>query len=52
VDEKGCKSFDEFKSAVLTQMQNVPHGILKSYFSSMKDRMMKAIAAEGDKIKY
>ena len=52
VDEKGCKTFDEFKLTVLSVIKNVPKPILTAYFNSMKARLCQTIAQEGGKTAY
>jgi hypothetical protein len=52
VNEKGCKTFEEFSATVLSVIKNVPQGILQSYFDSMCKRMAKTIEFDGDKTRY
>ncbi len=48
----GCKSFEEFKLAVLDQVKAVPVSMLINLFNSMPKRMAKVINLVGDKTKY
>jgi transposase len=52
VNSLGCKSFEEFKLAVLDQVKAVPVSMLINLFNSMPKRMAKVIDLEGDKTKY
>jgi hypothetical protein len=52
VNSLGCKSFEEFKLAVLDQVKAVPLSMLNNLFNSMPKRMAKVIQLEGDKTKY
>jgi transposase len=52
VNSLGCKSFEEFKVAVLDQVKAVPLSMLNNLFNSMPKRMAKVIELEGDKTKY
>jgi hypothetical protein len=52
VDEKGCKTFDEFQFTVLAVIKNVPKPILQAYFNSMKARLYQTLALEGAKTSY
>lgn len=52
VNEKGCKSFQDFEATVMSEMKNVPQKVLLAYFDSMRKRMEKTIALEGDKTGY
>ena len=52
VDEKGCKTVDEFQLTVLFVIKNAPKPILRAYFNSMKARLAQAIHLEGAKTSY
>lgn len=52
VDKMGCKTFEEFKEAVLMEIKIVPRKMLINLFDSMPRRMAKVIQLDGDKTKY
>lgn len=52
VDERGCKTFQEFQQAVLEEVQNVPLSVLRGLFDSMPNRIALVIEKEGDKTGY
>ena len=52
VNSLGCKTFEEFKQAVLQELQNVPRGMLGNLIKSMGSRMASVISTDGDKTKY
>lgn len=52
VQQLGCKTFDEFKTAVLDTLQSVPAAYLTSLYDSMPRRMAKVIERSGDKTGY
>ena len=52
VNQMGCKSFEDFKEAVLQEVASVPQLMLNNLYKSLPKRMAKAIEFEGDKTKY
>lgn len=52
VDQRGCKTFEEFKQAVLDEFQAVPVSMLRNLFDSMPRRMAKVTQLGGDKSGY
>lgn len=52
VEERGCKTFEEFQSAVLQEVENVPLAVLKSLFDSMPKRIDLVLERGGDKTGY
>ena len=52
VNALGCKSFDDFKKAVLDQMMAVPKTQISKLIKSMKGRLAQVIASGGGKTKY
>ena len=52
VDERGCKTFDEFQLTVMSVIKNVPKPILGAYFNRMKTRLAQTIQLEGAKTSY
>ena len=48
----GCKTFEEFKEAVLMEIKIVPRKMLINLFDSMPRRKAKVIQLDGDKTKY
>lgn len=49
VQQLGCKTFDEFKTAVRDTLQSVPSTHLAALFDSMPRRILKVIERQGDK---
>jgi transposase-like protein len=52
VDAQGCKTFEEFKQAVLFEMKHIPKHMLTKLYKSMPKRVAQVIALAGDKTKY
>jgi hypothetical protein len=52
VNGLGCKTFEEFKQAVMREVQAVPKVVLTNLFKSMGKRMAMVISTGGDKTKY
>lgn len=52
VQQKGCKTFEEFKAAVQATLQEVPARLLTSLYGSMPNRILKVIERGGDKTGY
>jgi hypothetical protein len=52
VDAQGCKSFEEFKQAVLKAVQEVPLKVLKRLFDSLPHRLSIVIEKQGGKTGY
>jgi len=52
VDAEGCKTFEEFKQAVLFHMKHIPKSTFINLYDSMPKRVAEVIASGGDKIKY
>lgn len=52
VDALGCKTFEEFKVAVISEVQAVPLKVLRSLFNSMPKRVKEVIKLGGKKTKY
>jgi hypothetical protein len=52
VNALGCKSFDEFKQAVLDGIKAVPKSIINNLINSMPKRLAKVIETGGGKTKY
>jgi hypothetical protein len=52
VNALGCKSFDEFKQAVLDEMMAVPKQLITKLFNSMPKRVAKVLETGGEKTKY
>lgn len=49
---KGCKTFDQFKTAVLEEMASVPQQVLAHLYTSMPKRIARVIETGGGKTKY
>ena len=52
VEAQGCKTFEEFKQAVLDQLEAVPKAMFTRLVDSMHKRMASVIKLGGDKTKY
>ncbi len=52
VDRMGCKTFDEFRGAVLRELENLPKSLLRKLVTSMPDRLAACEKANGDRTKY
>lgn len=52
VNELGCNSFQEFKDAVVREVQSVPKRVLVNLVGSLKKRMEACVEAGGDRTKY
>lgn len=52
VDQRGCKTFEEFKQAVLDEFQAVPLSMLRNLFDSMPRRVARVTQLGGDKSGY
>lgn len=52
VDKLGCKTFDEFKQAVIDTLQRVPKAMCEKLVASMGKRLQAVIQAEGGRTKY
>lgn len=52
MEAQGCKTFEEFKQAVLDQLKAVPRAMLTRLVDSMPKRMASVIKLDGDKTKY
>ena len=52
VQAKGCKTFDEFKSAVVHELKTVDKTYLRNLLKSMNKRIKKTVQLEGGKTKY
>ena len=50
VNEQGCKTFAQFKKAVLFEITHIPKSMLGNLFNSMPKRVAKVIDLEGDKL--
>jgi hypothetical protein len=48
----GCKTFDDFKHAVVQNFKQVPKSMLNKLFMSMQQRIHQCINKMGDKTKY
>lgn len=52
VDAKGCKTFDEFKEAVVSELARVPKKMIDNLYASMPGRIAKVIERDGGKSGY
>ena len=52
VDAMGCKSFEEFKEAVLKELRSIRPRVLSNLVKSMGKRLDLVIKSGGDRIKY
>lgn len=52
VQAKGCKTFAEFKQAVLLELQKVPKDMLSKLCEGMKGRVAMVLASGGGKTRY
>jgi hypothetical protein len=52
VDAKGCKTFAQFKAAVLEGLAHLTPATLNNLYSSMGSRLAKVVATGGDKCGY
>ena len=52
VNAKGCKTFDEFRQAVLDEMSGVTKAELERLYRSLEGRMGQVIANDGGKTRY
>jgi len=52
VQALGCKTFVEFKQAVLRELKNVPQTMVKALFASMPERVARVLQEKGGKTKY
>jgi hypothetical protein len=52
VNAMGCKTFDEFKKAVMAEVVGVPKSIIKELLKSMPKRLATVLATGGGKTKY
>ena len=48
----GCKSFEEFKEAVLKELRSIHPQVLSNLVKSMGKRLDLVIKSGGDRIKY
>lgn len=52
VNALGCKSFDDFKKAVLDEMMTVPKSLISKLYKSVPKRLAKVVESGGGKTKY
>lgn len=52
VNAKGCKTFEQFKEAVLFELKHIPTSMISKLYKSMPKRMAKVIALDGGKTGY
>jgi hypothetical protein len=52
VQGAGCKTFIEFKEAVLRELRNVPKGMIAKLYGSMRQRVEAVVSLDGGKTKY
>jgi hypothetical protein len=52
VQAKGCKTFKEFTTAVLLELENVPKSVLKNLYDSMSKRIATVLLKDGGKTSY
>lgn len=52
VDAQACKTFEQFKQAVLFEMKHIPKRMLTNLYKSMPKRVAQVIALGGGKTKY
>lgn len=52
VDAMGCNTFEEFKAAVISEVQAVPVKVLRNLFDSMPKRVKEVVRLAGNKTKY
>lgn len=52
VDQRGCKTFDDFKAAVKEELMSVPKQMLANLVNSMKSRLELVIKRGGDRTGY
>jgi hypothetical protein len=52
VDALGCKTFEQFKQAVLDEFMHMPKSMIINLYDSMPKRVAKVIELDGGKTKY
>lgn len=52
VDIRGCTTFEDFRAAVLEEVQGVPKAMLTRLFNSMPKRLAQVLSKGGDKVNY
>jgi transposase len=52
VQGAGCKTFIEFKEAVLRELRSVPKGMIAKLYGSMRQRVEAVVSLDGGKTKY
>lgn len=52
LNARGCKTFQEFKSAVGQEMRRVPQSLISALYASMPRRLAAVIEAEGGRTRY
>lgn len=52
VNARGCKTFDAFKDAVISELKAVPQAYIASLYKSIPKRIASVIEKEGGKTKY
>lgn len=52
VNARGCKTFEEFKDAVISELKSVPKAYIASLYKSIPKRIAAVIEKEGGKTKY
>jgi hypothetical protein len=52
VNKLGCKSFDEFKEAVVSKIKSVPKEMISNLYASLKQRMELVLGNEGARTGY
>jgi DDE superfamily endonuclease len=52
VDERGCKTFQEFKAAVREELRKIPKKLLYNLVMSMTDRLKACQEAKGQRTRY
>lgn len=52
VDARGCETFDQFKQAVINEIQAVPKEYIAKLYQSLPKRMANVMENNGGKTKY
>lgn len=52
VNKMGCKTFLQFKAAVIQTLKEVPKEMCANLVDSMRERMKKVVELGGDRLKY
>jgi hypothetical protein len=50
VDAQGHKTFEDFKAAVVHEVQHIPNSMLRELFNSMPKRVAKVLELNGERL--